>query len=695
MSDSRTLDAHSAPPDSAHAAPHADRIDALLDQAELAMAQGQASQASASLEAVLQLDAEQFDAWHLLGALAIQAGQWPQAIERIQRAIAIAPDEAMAHNNLGVAWMQSGQPALAQASFERALALAPDYAEAHFGLGLIHNERGQWASAATHFARVLALQPGHAEAAFQQGRACLALQQYAQAVACYDQALAVQPQYVSALINRGHAQLALGDHEAAAAAAASCEQALALAPERTAAMVCLGDACLALGRFEQAVASYERALASPGGTADQAGVLANLGSALLQLRRLPEAMARLQQALALRPQNADVLANLGGALRDSGRPDEALAACARALALEPTHLGALMNSANVLFDTGRWADAGLAFARVTARSPDNAEAQWALGWCQLTLGDWARGFQGFEWRFKKPRFPSPPRAFTQPQWCGDTDLRGRTILLHAEQGLGDTIQFCRYVPMVAARGARVILEVQPALKGLMKSLAGAAMVIGQGELPMLPAFELHCPLMSLPLAFQTTLDTLVTPPSYLSADPPRVAALGQRLGPKDRPRVGLVWSGNPNHPNDANRSLPLSTVLEAMPPWAELFVLQKDIRAADTATLQARDDIAYLPDVFDTFEGTAALIAHMDVVVCVDTSVAHLAAALGKPTWILVSQLQDWRWLLGRDDSPWYASVRLFRQAGLTPAGWAPALHALRQALEADFAPGQAPRLIH
>jgi len=689
MSDSLSHGATAGAP----SAPHADAIDALLDQADLALAQGQTDQARAHLQAVLQLDAEQFDAWNMLGVLAMQEGKLPEAIERIERAIALVPDEAMAHNNLGVAWMQSQQPALAQASFERALALEPDYPEAHFGLGLILNERGQWADAARHLARVQALQPGHAEAAFQHGRACLALQQYEQAVASYDRALAVQPQYVSALVNRGHAQLALGQIEAGAA---SYQQALALEPERAGAHSGLGHACMGLGQFEEAIAHYERALALQLDPANQPAVLVSLGAALLKLRRVPEGIARLEQALAMEPDNADALANLAGALRDSGRREEALALCARALQADPAHPGALMNQASTLFDMDRWQAAIPAFDQVIALQPENAEAQWSRGWCHLALGNWGPGFEGFEWRFKKPRFASPQRAFTQPQWRGNPDLRGRTVFLHAEQGLGDTIQFCRYVPMLAALGARVILEVQPALKGLMKTLAGKALVMGRDELPMLPAFDLHCPLMSLPLAFKTTLDSVVTPQAYLSADPQRVAALGQRLGPKTRPRIGIVWSGNPDHVNDANRSMPLSTLLEALPGWADLFVLQKDIRPADISTLQSRDDISYLPDVFDSFEGTAALVAHMDVVISVDTSVAHLAAALGQPTWILLPHTApDWRWLLARHDSPWYASARLFRQAPASQGGWAKALGEVQQALEADHAPGRAPRLVH
>lgn len=655
-----------------------DTIDTLLDQGDLALSQGQLDQARAHYEAVLALDPEQFDAWHLLGVVAMQAGQLDEAIRRFDKAVAIAPDEAMAHTNLGLAWVLSQNNAKALPCFNQALALEPGFAEAHLGRGRCLADQQQWQEAADNLAQALAGLPTNPEAHFQMGRACLALGRHPEVVTHNQQVLATLPQHTAARVNLGHAQLALRQFKEAAQ---SYEQALAQDPSMASALTRLGEAHLALSQPEQALACYERALALQ---PRQADVLGALGTGLYRLGRVADATRCFKETLAQVPDDVATLSNLGGALRDSGQLDEALRCCTRAAELEPGHFGAQMNLANVLYDLGQWQQAGQAYARVNAIQPQHADSLWGQGWCDLVQGNWERGFPLLEWRWKKASMAAAWRPFIQPLWLGQGDLRGRTLLLHAEQGLGDTIQFSRYASMAAAQGAKVILEVQPPLKRLMGSLAGPAMVVARGE-DKLPPYDLHCPLMSLPLAFKTTLSSIQTPQSYLSADPQLVDIWAARLGPKTRPRIGIVWSGNAQHVNDNNRSMPLATLLSGLPDGVQLFCLQKDIRDSDAEVLRHNAAVTVLPEALETFEDTAALIAHMDMVVTVDTSIAHLAGALGKPTWVLLSRHHDWRWLLERQDSPWYASMRLLRQT--TPGQWAQPLQELRTLVAHMLAP--------
>jgi hypothetical protein len=254
----------------------------------------------------------------------------------------------------------------------------------------------------------------------------------------------------------------------------------------------------------------------------------------------------------------------------------------------------------------------------------------------------------------------PKRDFSQPNWLGTDAIGGKTILLHGEQGLGDAIQFSRYAPLVAASGARVIVEVDESLRELVSSLAGVSQCVAKGN--VLPTFDLHCSLLSLPLAFGTRLETIPATTSYLHAPASGVANWGVRLGPKKRPRIGLVWSGSPQNLNDSNRSIGLPALLPLLDLAATFVSLQRDVRAGDAPLLQERSEILPCGGALRSFSDTAALISNLDLVITVDTAVAHLVGALGRPVWILLPFIPDWRWLRDRNDSPWYPTARLFRQ---------------------------------
>lgn len=657
--------------------PTAEEIDALIDEAVETMNRGDLGRSRNCLNEVVASDPLQFDAWNLLAVISLQQRDFTRAIDLLGRAIDIDPDVAMAHVNLGVAWMESGHPGKARQAFEQALALDPQEPGAAMGLGVALLALKHWEAAARYLGQALELDPANVEAHFNRGNAFNESLRHEEAIACYDRALALKADHVGALLNRAHACLALKRHEEAIK---NCQQANALQPDRASAFVMLGDACMAINAHAQALASYDRALAMQPG---QFAPLVNRGNALLKLGRTTEAIASFEQGLALQPTHATALSNLAGALREAERWDEAWAYCEQALAVEPFNPGAHMNRGNVLLDQADLRSAREAFAKVVSLQPDNADAQWAQGWCDLLAGDWDRGLPQLEWRWQKPGFTSPARQFSKPLWLGHEDLRGRTILLHAEQGLGDTIQFSRYATQLHAMGARVLLEVQAPLKQLMGSVAGVSQVLVKGE-GFLPPFDFHCPLMSLPLAMKTTPGSVPSPGAYLHASPAPCSAWADHLGPRKAPRVGLVWSGNAAHRNDRLRSMSAAALLQAIPPGIELYSLQKEIRDSDLAALQARGVID-MSARMGSMDDTAALIHHMDLVISVDTSVAHLAGALGKPTWILLSHLPDWRWLMTRADTPWYGSARLLRQGQW--GRWDDVLAHVQQALHMELAP--------
>jgi hypothetical protein len=325
-----------------------------------------------------------------------------------------------------------------------------------------------------------------------------------------------------------------------------------------------------------------------------------------------------------------------------------------------------------LADLGRHNTALQAYAQALALDPGHAEARWNRALCLLQLGRLTEAWPDYEGRWQRPRLSRFARDFPQPQWRGALPVAGKTILLHSEQGYGDSLQCCRYAPRLAALGGRVILEVESPMVDLLRGLSGVTAIIAKGD--PLPAFDLHCPLLSLPLAFNTGLDDLPAEVPYLAADQAKLAAWAARLGPVRGLRVGLVWSGNAKHDNDARRSLRLAELVAALPRDRniEYHSLQKDTRALDLSALRdvpgPRDWSAELGD----FSDTAALCACMDLVISVDTSVAHLAGALGKPLWLLLPRNPDWRWLLEREDSPWYPTARLYRRGA--DAGWAEVL---------------------
>lgn len=413
------------------------------------------------------------------------------------------------------------------------------------------------------------------------------------------------------------------------------------------------------GELDQAEVIYEEILRAQPQHFDALQLLAMIAA---QRKNSVIALELFDQALKINPRHASLLNNRGNALRDLKRYAEALENYERALKIKPDHVEAHCNRGSLLQEFRRYEEALQSYARALKIKPDYAEAHWDESLCRLRLGEFALGWQKYEWRRKTPLGKKALRDFTQPLWLGKEDLNHKTILLHAEQGLGDTIQFCRYAAQLSKLGATVLLDVPPSLKTLLRSVEGVAMIVTPGE--PLPDFDYHCPLLSLPLALQVDLGT-ITGSSYLHSDRQKLEAWKSRLTLRDKKKVGLVWGGSTVHLNDHNRSIALEAVQSLVDDHADFYCLQKELTPADRAALEHIQNIEFVGDDLHDFSDTAALVDLMDLVITVDTSVAHLAGALGKEVWILLPFNPDWRWLLDRDDSPWYHSAKLFRQPGI------------------------------
>jgi tetratricopeptide (TPR) repeat protein len=582
---------------------------------------GRLDEAERLYERILAAYPDHSESLYLLGAISSQRGDHAEALSRLDRALQSSPDNAPILNQRGLALTALERRDEALASYDRALALNPGYAEVLANRGAALQALQRFAEALESYDRALQLGFQSAELHYNRGSVLFALQRWPDAVDSFDRALALNPRYAEALANRG-------------------------------------SALQAQRRFTAALASYDAALELG---LENVELHSNRGVTLNALKRFDEALVSLDRALAMAPDRAEVHSSRAGALCELDRFEEGLAGFDHALTLQPDLAEAHANRAVALLAKMRLEEALLGFERALALKPDFAHAHYTDAVSRLLTGDLALGFEKYEWRWRVDLLECRPRDFAQPQWLGTEDVAGKTILLHADHGYGDAIQFCRYAPLVAARGARVILETHRPLRRLMGTLAGVAQVFAGGE--ALPDFDLHCPLLSLPWAFRTELATIPAATPYLGVDGAAAMDWGTRLGPRQRPRIGLVWCGNPNHDNDRRRSIALSAMLPLVEGIDATFVsLQRDLRPGDAELLQNCGAIVHFGEQLKDFADTAALVANLDLVISVDTSVAHLAGALGKPVWIMLPYVPEWRWLLDREDSPWYPTARLFRQ---------------------------------
>lgn len=553
---------------------------------------------------------------------------------------------------------RQGKLPQAEKLYADVLAVRPDYFEALHMLGLIKLQRRDLAGALRLMSGALQARPKSPEVLINYGLVLDALGRYEEALASFDLVLTIKRRSVEAYNNRGAVLEKLGRDEEALE---SIQNALAIKPGHVDALYNQGSVLRKLGRHADAMKSFDRVLTIK---PDHFKAHNNRGTALESLNRRDEALASYDRAFAIEPHFVETLNNRANVLQKFGRHDESVMMYERALAIDPNRAEVLKNSSNSLAALGRHREALANCSRATTIKPTYADAQWNESLLRLRVGDFLGGWEKYEWRWKRDENIEKQRSFTQPLWLGEAPVADKTIFLYREQGMGDTIQFARYAPLLTKRDARVILEVQPPLKSLLSQIGPNIQVIGSGE--DIPGFDLHCPLLSLPLAFCTELGTIPANVPYLTVPGDRMAQWSERLPPRCELRVGIAWSGNVSHKDDHNRSIALARAAPLFDvPDIQFVSLQKELRDSDAQVLAQDTRITDLGSHFGDFSDTAAAVALVDLVISVDTSVAHLAGALGKPVWVLLPFCPDWRWLLDRDDSPWYSTARLFRQPGI------------------------------
>ena len=574
--------------------------------------------------------------WKMLGAALNLQGRGMEALEPLLKAAELLPKDAEAHNDLGVTFKQLGRLADAEVSYCKALTIDPDFAEAHNNLGNALQEQGRLIDAEVSYRRALEIRPDSAETHSNLGNTLREQGQIGDAEVCCRRAVEIKPDFADA-----HSKL--------------------------------GNALQEQGRFADAEASYRRAIEIK---PDFAVAYTNLGNTLREQDRLTEAEASHRRALEVKPDFAEAHGNLGVTLQEQGRLAEAEASYRRALAIRPDYPEAHNSMGVALNDLGRLDEAIVSFDRALAVKPEQTEFVWNRALAYLLKGDLRRGFKEYECRENLPEMKT--WHFRQPVWDGSR-IEGKTLLVHAEQGFGDAIQFARYLPFVThASGAAIVLECQPELTSLFRSLKGVNRIVARGE--PLPDFDFHIPLLSLPRIAGTTLETIPFAWPYLAAPPKAGFPVHKPEG--TRLSVGIAWAGRPAHKRDRNRNrsmdfthfLPLADF-----PGVTLYSIQKGERADDRLTVAGGDRVRDLREAIGDFGDSAGVLTQLDLVVTVDSAPAHLAGALGIPVWVLLPFTKDWRWLLDREESPWYPTMRLFRQS--EPGDWDGVFERVRIAL--------------
>lgn len=577
---------------------------------------GRLTEAESLCREILSHDSAYAPAWHLKGTLHMSAGQPDKAEEAFQKAVEVDAGKARYHNDLGVAQAMQGKLDAAIVTFSRAIDAEPSDALGYYNLGYAYERSRRWVSA----------------------------------IAAYQKAIAIKPQYPQALNNLTHVLRQAGR---TAEAIEAGQQAIALQPNFFEAHLNLGNALLQQGMAGQAVAIYQQAIALRPASPEAYN---NLANALNQAGQTAEAIENYKKAVALRPDFAGALTNLANLLQEVGDFDGALAFLNRALTLQPGNPSIYNSLGSTLGSQGRLDESIDALRRAIEIRPDYHEARLNLAHAFLAKGDFANGLPLYESRVRAGATINP--RSTAPLWDGQ-DLQGRRILLQIEQGLGDIIQFVRYVPMVCEKGGSPVMQVPHSLVDLLRGQCCIEQVTGIDEPP--PTADIQYPLLSLPNLFQTRLETIPAKVPYLSADPALVDEFRKRIDPHAF-NVGLNWAGKALP--DRRRSFPLT----ALAPLAEIegvrfHSLQKGPQATEAFRPPFGMELSNLLAEFEDFAHTAALMANLDLIITCDTSVAHLAGAMGLQTWILLPFAGDWRWLRNRNDSPWYPTARLFRQS--------------------------------
>ncbi|MBF2028140.1 MAG: tetratricopeptide repeat protein, partial [Oscillatoriales cyanobacterium C42_A2020_001] len=615
-------------------APMATAIATQLSLAQQHYQAGNLPDAEIAYRQVVEEDPGHLEAWFWLALVTDQQGRPTEAVEHYQKVLQLHPNSAEAHGNLGSVWLKLRRFDEAIAHHRKSVELMPQNAKAHYNLAIALYENDQVDAAITHYQQAVALMPEYANAHHNLGMA---------------------------LYHQGKAEEAITHYQ----------KAVELEPNHASARNSLGVALYQQGKIDEAIEQYRQAIAT---LPHYVSAHDNLGIALKFQQKLEEAATHFQTAISLRPDYANAYINLGNTMRELGDYDQAIAYCRESIRLQPANADAHNTYGCVLVDLGRFDEAIACYEAAIQHRPDFADAHLNLGIILLQVGEFQRGFAEYHWRWHTKQCPD--LRYTHALWKGE-DLTGKIILLTAEQGFGDTIQFARYATLVAQRGGKVVIACQKPLVRLLSTIPGVAQCADRDKDNV--ETHVHTPLLELPYILGTTLETIPATVPYVF--PPANSSIQLTPFPNTRLKIGFVWATNPNNSTSGKRSCSVNHFLSLLTvPEVALYSLQKEASDADRSLLQGRDRLQDVQDQLTDFADTAAAIAQLDLIITVDTAVAHLAGALGKPTWLLLAHVPDWRWLMNRDDSPWYPTMRLFRQN--KPGEWAEVFERVKQALK-------------
>ncbi len=561
--------------------------------------------------------------------------------------------------------------------YHKVLEIQPEHVDAIFLLGTLNIQQENLELATTFLKKAILLKPDHVAAYNNLGTALQSQGKLSEAVVIYNRVIEIKPDYAEAHINLGNVFQEQGKFDEAM----ECyNRAIERQPDYAEAHYNLGNALKEKNEFDKAASCFSKAIELK---PEYVEALNNLGSVLQEQGKLDEAASRFSKAIELKPDYAEAHSNFGLVLQEQGKLDEAVSCFSKAIELKPDYAEAHINLGAVLQEQGKFDEAMECYKLAISLKPDYAEAHMNRSFVLMLTGNLEEGWPEYEWRLHtKDRIP---RTFQQPRWDG-TPLNGKSILVHAEQGIGDTIQFVRYLPMVKAKGGHVIFECQKDLFRLLKNNAGFDEIIEKASASKKNSyFDVQVPLLSLPGIFGTTFKNIPSNVPYITVDPEPVKQWNERIENNDDLKIGIVWAGSPHHKNDRNRSCKLEDFAQlAEIPGLSFYSVQKGPASAEAFNPPGGMKIINLEDSLIDFADTAALIANLDLVISVDTAVAHLAGAIGKPVWNLLPFAPEWRWLLNRDDSPWYPRMRLFRQT--KPNNWIEVFEQVKKALLKEIA---------
>ena len=578
------------------------------------------------LKQAMRLQSNNPHVLRLLGVIAAQRGQYEEAIHFLNGSLKALPKNPLALSNMGNVYLDLKEFNKAIEVYDKSIKLEPSYVEAWSNKGVALHE----------------------------------LRRYEEAITQYDKALSLSPDYAIAWSNKGNTLCALGCFEEALE---HHDKALRLRADNPQAFANKGITLHEMKRYEEAIEQYDAALSMRPGDSK---ILLSKGFSLHCLKAYNLAIEQYEKALILNPDDPNVWTDKAAILHELRRYEEAIVHYDKALSLNSNDPKSWTNKGATLYELMLLPEAIAHYDQALSLQPNYSLAAWNKAMPLLLRGDFENGLPLYEsrWQAEKVGEIAGKRFFDQHTLFGNESLKDKTILLYGEQGLGDFIQFCRYAKLVADLGAKVILEVPGTLVNLLQGLEGVSQIVTRDE--KLPQFDLCCPLLSLPAALKTSLSNIPAAHSYLKSNPNKVAEWNLRLGEKKKKRIGIAWSSLSGFSGDAKRSLSLEQFVQALPlEKYEYICLQKEVKDSDKGFLASYQDIRYFGDEIKDFSDTAALVDCVDLVISTCTSIPHLSAALGKETWLLLSQVPDWRWLLDRGDSPWYPTMKLYRQPSL------------------------------